>query len=350
MTANFRCNMRFRDGTARFIATALIFATVPSATVAQTPAPQTSPELRWQAHSNETPRGMLCTVGVRRGETIVGFTAMNSREYRGFAIGLIPKATRATWRVDNAEPFVVDGVKTPQGAWLTEPLPAELLSSVANGSELAVTSADGDRIVVGLDNARDAVGTFNDCRYGSGGGGHTAMSQHKAIAPPSPTEALRRSGGVSYACAFRMSEVDGVEVARGMMSDRAYLRTFEVTRASITFDIKGEQFFIGDRPVEGAEFTQPSDQFPEGAVTMPFSTFYTAVSLVAASGAGRGLSAQHQAQLEGFMKEYSGATAQVAAPNRHVVFDAVSNGRLAFFDYSASGQPVNFSKVTCNRL
>jgi hypothetical protein len=305
---------------------------------------------RWQFQPMESEAGTVCSIAAKHGKVILGFISLNGQDYRGFVVGLIGTSKRATWRVDEAQPFVTDGSAGTSNKWVTEPLPAELLAHVADGSELSVTSAAGDRVVVGLDRATEAVGMFNDCRYGPGTDTSPRSVQQRPGVRPHAVDALSRSSGAQFTCVFRLADVDGVDVPSGMMTDRTYLRSSQVTRASITFDPESKRFVIGDREVEDVQFTQPDERFPEGAASMPFSSFYSAVSVVAASAAARGLSADHQAQLEGFMKQYSGSASRVAAPNRHVTFDAVANGRLLFFDLGSTGEAVNFSGVSCDSL
>ncbi|MBW9092006.1 hypothetical protein JNB91_30100 [Rhizobium wenxiniae] len=48
------------------------------------------------------------------------------------------------------------------------------------------------------------------------------------------------------------------------------------------------------------------------------------------------------------MKQLGGASAQVMAPNRKVIFNAAVSGTLNFFDLTASGEPVNVNSITCN--
>ncbi len=286
-----------------------------------------------------------CSLETNAGEITVGFMGLRSTSYRGFVSGLIRQSLRATWRVDDGAAVVADGALVDTKWVMTDQAPPRLLDEIAKGKELAVTSAAGERVLVSLEGLSKPLAEFNACR--SGRSSMSTASKYDSV--EGSLDALGNSSAARYLCAFRMAEVDGIEVPRAMMSDRDYVLSREVTRAAITFDLENKQFFVGDRLVEGAEFIQSKDKFPDGAVTMPFSSFYTAVSLVAATGAGRGLTAQHQAQLEGFMKQYSGATAQAAVPKRHVVFDAVSNGRIAFFDLTPSKQAVNFSTVSCNR-
>lgn len=304
-------------------------------------------ENRWRFHSNSVKGGTLCTVGIRSGDVIVGFTAVDTSEYRGFAVGLIKKSKRVAWRVDDNLPSVVDGAIGGGGAWLTEPLRPELLSLVAAGRELAVTSADGERIVLSLNNAADAIKSFSVCRSG---GKPDVSGGQPSTGAPNTVDAPQQAGSRHYACAFRVRDVDGANVPRGMMSDRAYMRSFEVTRVSITFNADNKQFFIGDLAVEGAEVSPPSRSFAEGSAAMTYSDFATAIGLASSAAMARGLPADQQRQLETIMKQLGGASAQVMAPNRKVIFNAAGNGALNFFDVTASGEPVNFNSVPCNKL
>lgn len=316
----------------------------PAAQAHQSDAPA---ETGWRFHSNSVKGATLCTVGIRSGDVIVGFTAVDTSDYRGFAVGLIKKSKRAAWRVDDNLPTVVDGAIGGGGAWLTEPLRPELLSVVAAGRELAVTSADGERIVLSLNNAADAIKSFSICRSG---GKPDVSGRQLSTGAPNTVDAPQQAGSRHYACAFRARDVDGANVPRGMMSDRAYLRSFEVTRVAITFNAGSKQFFIGDRPVEGAEVAAPSRSFAEGSAAMTYSDFATAIGLASSAAMARGLPADQQRELETIMKQLGGASASVTAPNRKVIFNAAGSGTLNFFDVTASGEPVNFNSVTCKTL
>ncbi|MBW9090037.1 hypothetical protein JNB91_19700 [Rhizobium wenxiniae] len=238
----------------------------------------------WRFHSNSVEGGTLCTVGIRSGEVVVGFTAVDTSEYRGFAVGLIKKSKRAAWRVDDNLPYAVDGDIGGGGAWLTQPLRAGFLSDVAAGGKLAVTSADGERIVLSLNNAADAIESFNVCRTG---GQPDVSGRQRSTGAPTATDMPQQAGSRHYACAFRARDVDGANVPRGMMSDRAYMRSFEVTRVAITFNADNKQFFIGDRAVEGAEVSPPSRSFAEGSAAMTYSDFATAIGLASSAAMAR---------------------------------------------------------------
>ncbi|WJH42127.1 hypothetical protein N7E02_18330 [Aliirhizobium terrae] len=318
----------------------------PAEPAAQAKQPDAPAENEWRFHSNYVKGGTLCTFGIRSGEVVVGFTAVNTSEYRGFAVGLIKKSKRAAWRVDDNLPYAVDGDIGGGGAWLTQPLRPEFLSDVAAGRELAVTSADGERIVLSLSNAADAIESFDVCRNG----GEPNVSGIKpSTGAPTTTDAAQQAGSSHYTCAFRIRDVDGANVPRGMMSDRAYLRSFEVTRVSITFNADSKQFFIGDRPVQGAEVAPPSRGFAEGSAAMTYTDFATAIGLASSAAMARGLTGKQQKEWETVMKQFGGGAAKLMAPNRKVIFNADGNGALNFFDLIATGEPANFNSVACSR-
>lgn len=116
------------------------------------------PEDRWQFQTHDYDLGTLCMAGVKHGDVTLGFIAMKRKvEYRCFVNDLIDSATRATWRIDDNQPTVIDGKPQRDNRWVTEFLREEFIADFQQGSQLAVTSANGDRVVVSLTNAKDAV-------------------------------------------------------------------------------------------------------------------------------------------------------------------------------------------------
>jgi hypothetical protein len=301
---------------------------------------------RFEVHRQDS--GTACSLETRAGDVVVGFATIIRGAYRGSVSGLIKKPIRATWRVDEGSAVVVDGALATQSKWyMASDPPLWLLDDLAQGRQLAVTSANGERVVVNLQGVRQPLAQLRDCingRYDTG----TEATQRPFR---SAADALTQTSASNYTCAFRMSEMDGFEAPPGMMTDRAYLRSLQITRMAITFNLRSEQFLIGNRPVEGAEFVAPNDRLPEGAVTVSFRDFHIAMSRTAADNAAVGLSEKDREALNFIMGDISGAASQLIAPSRRVVFDAAQQGRLLFFDQSEpSAEATNFSRADCRRL
>lgn len=180
--------------TARRLFCGLAFlATTTAIAQAQNPGGANAPDDQWLLQTHDTKLGTLCMVGVRHGGVTLGFIAMKGRvEYRAFVNGLIENATRATWRVDDGQPMVFDGKPQRENRWVTETLRDEYLTHFSGGNELAVTSAKGERVIVGMANADNAVASFNACRSDGQPNRDMAQGSESSAGPdttrPRPTE------------------------------------------------------------------------------------------------------------------------------------------------------------------
>lgn len=82
----------------------------------------------------------------------------------GFVEGLFKGDARATWHVDDKRAYVSDGGQNDYFGWHEfGELSVDLLNQISNGNELAITGTKGERVVVSLNGASEAVSRFNAC-------------------------------------------------------------------------------------------------------------------------------------------------------------------------------------------
>ena len=298
-------------------------------------------QLDWQFSEGVQRQQKSCTVVTGRGKVVVGFTAVQGEEYRGFAVNLIKGETRATWRVDDGLPAVVDGVLTSSGGWLTaEGLQPEFLKEAAKGRELAVTSANSERVIVSLAGASRAITSFEKCRTRPSGSAGAASNLDTAM------NAFASGSALQFQCRFRMADVDGIDIPPGTIGGQSYRRQLEIIRAAVTLNLKTGEFIVNGQKVDSAEVKQPSDKLPDGGAVMAFGDFATAIGLAQGAGATRGLSPEQQATFRDVLKQF-GSAAKAMNPNRFVLFNASNSGSLFFFDVK-NGQSVNQMGVHCD--
>ncbi|MBX5202426.1 hypothetical protein [Rhizobium sp. NZLR1] len=118
----------------------------------------------WRFTTAEEDWGETCYAEVRKGDIKVGFMASPGEEIVGFVEGLFTGDTRATWHVDDKRAYVSDGGQSDYSGWHEfDQLPADLLEQMSQGKELSVTGAKGERVVVGLNGATEAIPKFKAC-------------------------------------------------------------------------------------------------------------------------------------------------------------------------------------------
>ncbi|MCQ1573474.1 hypothetical protein NFO65_22365 [Neorhizobium galegae] len=297
-------------------------------------------QLTWQFSAGSRGSAKACTIITGLGKIIVGFTAEQGQGYKGFAVNLIKGETRATWRVDDGSPVVSDGqLVNNDASWLTaEDLPPRLLADVARGSELAITSANGERVVVTLEGVSKALASFEECRK-------AAPAQTKGN-HDSAMNAFGNSSALHFRCRFRMSDVDGVDIPVGAIGGLSHRRQLEVTQAAITLDLRRGEFFVNGEKVEGAEVKQPDGKLPDGGAVMAFSDFTMAIGRAQGVAATRGLSAEDQAAFQDVLKRL-GPAPKAVATSRYTLFSASGSGSLFFFDYREGEQATNQVGIHC---
>jgi hypothetical protein len=96
---------------------------------------------------------------------MVGFMGSPGKDdLVGFVSSLFSGDTRATWHVDDKPAYVSDGSESDYFSWHEfGQLPMELLDQMAQGTELAVTGAKGERVAVSLTGAADVLSKFKGC-------------------------------------------------------------------------------------------------------------------------------------------------------------------------------------------
>lgn len=95
---------------------------------------------------------------------MVGFMGSPGNGLVGFVSSVFSGETRATWHVDDKPAYVSDGSESDYFTWHEfGQLPMELLDQMAQGNELAVTSAKGERVAVNLTGAADVLSKFTAC-------------------------------------------------------------------------------------------------------------------------------------------------------------------------------------------
>ena len=118
----------------------------------------------WEFYTRDEDWGLTCFVQTHWGISMVGFMGSPGKDLVGFVSSVFSGETRATWHVDDKPPFVSDGAESDYFSWHEfSQLPMELLDQMAQGKELAVTGAKGERVVVSLTGASDPISKFKAC-------------------------------------------------------------------------------------------------------------------------------------------------------------------------------------------
>ncbi|TBB03874.1 hypothetical protein [Rhizobium ruizarguesonis] len=118
----------------------------------------------WEFYTREEDWGNTCFVQTHGGISMVGFMASPGKDLVGFVSSVFSGEARATWHVDDKPAYVSDGDQSDYFSWHEfGQLPMELLEQMAQGKELAVTGAKGDRVVVSLTGAAEPISKFKAC-------------------------------------------------------------------------------------------------------------------------------------------------------------------------------------------
>jgi hypothetical protein len=119
----------------------------------------------WEFYTRDEDWGPTCFAQTHRGIVMVGFMGSPGKEdLVGFVSSLFSGDTRATWHVDDKPAYVSDGGGSDYFGWHEfGQLPMELLDQMAQGTELAVTGAKGERVAVSLTGAADVLSKFKGC-------------------------------------------------------------------------------------------------------------------------------------------------------------------------------------------
>ncbi len=118
----------------------------------------------WEFYTRNEDWGLTCFVQTHRGISMVGFMGSPGKDLVGFVSSVFSGETRATWHVDDKQAYVSDGDQSDYFSWYEfGQLPMELLEQIAQGKELAVTGAKGERVVVDLTGASDPISKFKAC-------------------------------------------------------------------------------------------------------------------------------------------------------------------------------------------
>lgn len=136
--------------------------TTPSA---QSAGPSSTEPTNWEFYTRDNYPGLTCFAQTHRGIVMVGFMGSPGKDdLVGFVSSLFTGETRATWHVDDKPAYVLDGSEGDAATWHEfRHLPTELLDQTAQGQELAVTGAKGERVAVSLTGAADAISKFKTC-------------------------------------------------------------------------------------------------------------------------------------------------------------------------------------------
>jgi len=118
----------------------------------------------WRFTTTEADWGETCYVETQKGDSKVGFMGSPGEHLIGFVEGVFKGETRATWHVDDKPAYVSDGSQNDYSGWHEfDQLPMDLLDQISNGKELAITGAKGERTVVSLKGASEAVSRLKAC-------------------------------------------------------------------------------------------------------------------------------------------------------------------------------------------
>ncbi|MGO6702471.1 hypothetical protein ACC786_20825 [Rhizobium ruizarguesonis] len=128
------------------------------------PPEGTAPSALWHFSIEEEDWGETCYAETQKGDVKVGFMGSPSKHLVAFVEGVFKGETRATWHVDDKPAYVSDGSENDYFGWHEfGQLPMDLLDQVSQGKELAVTGAKGERVVVDLKGAAEAVSKLKGC-------------------------------------------------------------------------------------------------------------------------------------------------------------------------------------------
>ncbi|MBY5473589.1 hypothetical protein HFO86_25690 [Rhizobium leguminosarum] len=135
----------------------------PSAQPSASSQPLAAPS-DWEFYTRDEDWGPTCFAQTHRGIVMVGFMGSPGKDLVGFVSSLFSGDTRATWHVDDKPAYVSDASESDYFSWHEfGQLPMELLDQMAQGTELAVTGAKGERVAVSLTGAADVLSKFKGC-------------------------------------------------------------------------------------------------------------------------------------------------------------------------------------------
>ncbi|ANP88266.1 hypothetical protein [Rhizobium leguminosarum] len=118
----------------------------------------------WEFYARDEDWGHTCFVQTHNGIVMVGFMGSSGKDLIGFVSSLFSGETRATWHVDDKPAYVSDGGESDYFGWHEfGQLPMELLDQASEGKEMAVTGGSGERVLVDLRGAAEAVSKFKAC-------------------------------------------------------------------------------------------------------------------------------------------------------------------------------------------
>ncbi|AUW40622.1 hypothetical protein [Rhizobium leguminosarum] len=122
------------------------------------------PPEQWQFSTREEDWGQTCYAEIQKRDVKVGFMGSPGEHPTGFVEGVFKGDTRATWHVDDKPAYVSDGGQNDYSGWHEfDQLPMDLLDQISSGKELAITGAKGERTVVSLKGASEAVSRLEAC-------------------------------------------------------------------------------------------------------------------------------------------------------------------------------------------
>jgi hypothetical protein len=119
----------------------------------------------WEFYTRDEDWGPTCFAQTHRGIVMVGFMGSPGKDdLVGFVSSLFSGDTRATWHVDDKPAYVSDGGESDYFGWHEfGQLPMELLDQMSQGKEMSVTGAKGERVVMDLSGAAEAMSKFKAC-------------------------------------------------------------------------------------------------------------------------------------------------------------------------------------------
>lgn len=119
----------------------------------------------WEFYTRDEDWGPTCFAQTHYGIVMVGFMGSPGKDdLVGFVSSLFSGDTRATWHVDDQPAYVSDGSESDYFGWHEfGELSMELLGQISHGNELAITGMKGERVLVGLQGAGEAVSKFKAC-------------------------------------------------------------------------------------------------------------------------------------------------------------------------------------------
>ncbi|MBY5658482.1 hypothetical protein [Rhizobium leguminosarum] len=123
-----------------------------------------APSSQWSFKADEEDWGDSCVLETQDGNIKVGFMGSPGKHLVAFVEGVFKGETRATWHVDDKPAYVSDGSQNDYFDWHEfGQLPMDLLDQMSVSKELAVTGAKGERVVVTLGGAAEALSKFRTC-------------------------------------------------------------------------------------------------------------------------------------------------------------------------------------------